>query len=51
MTAVSATLVRLGLDSEQRSVYFVSKALSEVETKYINFERVALALRMPAKEP
>ena len=47
---VSVTLVRLGPDSKQRSVYFVSKALSEVETRYIDFKRVVLALRMISKK-
>ena len=33
-----------------RPVYFVSKALSEVEVIYSKFERVALALRMAVKK-
>ena len=49
-TAVKEALVRLGLDYKQRPVYFVSKALFEVESRYPNFERVALALRMAAKK-
>ena len=31
-------------------MYFVSKALSEVETRYLNIEQVTLALRMAAKK-
>ena len=49
-TNISATLVRLDLDSKKRPVYFINKALSEVETRYINFERVALALKMATKK-
>ena len=44
------TLVRLGFDSKQRPVYFVNKAFSEVETRYTDFERVALTLRMETKK-
>ena len=49
-TAVSSTLVRLDSDKRQRLVYFVNKALSEVETRYSDFERVTLALQMAAKK-
>ena len=47
---VNATLVRLDSEKRQRPVYFVNKALSEVEVKYSDFERVELALRMAAKK-
>ena len=50
MTAISTTLVRFGPDSKLRPVYFISKVLSEVETRYTNFEPVVLALRMAAKK-
>ena len=50
MIVVSTTLVRLGPNSKQSPVYFVSKALSDVETRYIDFERVVLALRMATKK-
>ena len=49
-TTVSAALVRLDSSKRQRRVYFVSKALSEVEIKYSDFERVALALQMARKK-
>ena len=49
-SAVNATLVRLDSEKRQIPVYFVSKALSEVEVRYLDFERVALALRMAAKK-
>ena len=42
--------MRLDYDKRQRLVYFVSKALSEVENRYSNFEQVALALRNGSKE-
>ena len=50
VTAVSVALMRLDFDKRQILVYFVSKALSEVEIRYSDFERVALALRMAAKK-
>ena len=43
-TVVSATLVRLNFDKQQRLVYFINKALTEVETRYSDFERVVLML-------
>ena len=43
-------LVRLGFDKRQRLVYVISKALSEVEIRYSDFEQVALALRMETKK-
>ena len=49
-TAVNMTLVRLGPYSKQRPVYFISKALSEAETRYTNFEPVVVALRMATKK-
>ena len=50
VTAVSVMLVRLGPNSKRRPVYFVSKALSKVETRYTDFEPMALAIRMAAKK-
>ena len=49
-TDINATLVRLDPDCKKMPVYFISKALSEVETRYTNFERVALALKMETKK-
>ena len=49
-TTVSVALVRSDEDGKQRSVYFVSKMLTDVETRYTNFERIALALSMAAKK-
>ena len=47
---VSVALVRLDYDKRQRLVYFVNKALTEVETRNSDFERVALALQMATKK-
>ena len=49
-TTVSAALVRVNEDDKQKSVYFVSKMLTDVETRYIDFELIALVLRMVAKK-
>ena len=48
--AVSVALVRLDPRNKQRLVYFISKVLIDVETKYTDFERMALALRVAAKK-
>ena len=37
-TAVTVALVRMDVNQGQRPVYFVNKALSEVEARYSNFE-------------
>ena len=50
VTVVNATLVWLGPDSKKRSVYFVSKVFSEVETMYTHFKRVVLALRIATEK-
>ena len=49
-TEVSATLIRADEDDKQRLVYFVSKMLTDAETRYNNFERIVLALRMATKK-
>ena len=49
-TTVSSALVRSDRDGKQKPVYFVSKMLTDVETKYTNFERIALALKMATKK-
>ena len=43
-------LVRMDEDGKQNLVYFVSKMLTNAETRYTDFERIALALRMAAKK-
>ena len=50
-SSVSSALVRLDSKKRQRPAYFVSKVLSEVDVRYSDFERVALALRMVSKKP
>ena len=50
VTTVSVMLVWLGPNSKRRLVYFVRKSLSKVETGYIDFEPMALAIRMAAKK-
>ena len=47
--AVSAVLVR-ELGQEQRPVFFVSKAMDEMELRYLPFEKAALALLQAAKK-
>ena len=44
--AISATMIRADEDGKQRSIYFVSKMLTNAETRYSDFERIALALIM-----
>ena len=47
---MSTTLVRLDSDQKQRPVYFVMKAISVVEIRYSDFERMELALKTVAKK-
>ena len=47
---VSKALVKANRDGRQRPIYFVSKMLTDVETRYIEFEQITLALRMAAKK-
>ena len=49
-TAVSAALIRANEDEKHKSVYFVSKMLTNTETRYTDFEKIALALGMVAKK-
>ena len=49
-TAISAALVRTDRDYKQKPVYFVDKMLTDAETKYIDFERIVLPLRMAKKK-
>ena len=48
--AVSVVLFKEGEDGRQRPVFFFSKSLVDVETKYNHLEQVALARRMAAKK-
>ncbi|KAL6335872.1 hypothetical protein AAG906_003497 [Vitis piasezkii] len=43
--AVSAVLFRCILDKEQRSIYYINKAMADVEIRYLKMEQMALALR------
>ena len=45
---VSAVLFRYILDKHQRLVYYINKAMVDVEIKYSNMEQMALALRSTA---
>ena len=47
---MSITLVRSDKDGKQKPIYFMSKMLTNVETRYTDFERIALALKMVAKK-
>ena len=47
---VNAALVRSVEDGKKKPVYFVSKELIDVETRYTDFERIALAFRMASKK-
>ena len=49
-TTVSAALVRLGKDGKQKPIFFVSKVLTDIETRYTDFEIIALALRTTTKK-
>ena len=48
--AVSAALFKECGDAKLRSVFFVSKSLTDVETGYTHLERAALALRTAAQK-
>ena len=48
--AVSATLFKECGDAKLRPVFFVSKSLTDAETRYTHLERVALALRTAAQK-
>ena len=47
---VSAVLFRYILDKHQRLVYYINKAMVDVEIKYSNMEQMALALRSTAQK-
>ena len=48
--AISVVLFKDCEDRSQRPLFFVSKSLAEVETRYNHLEQAALALRMVAKK-
>ena len=48
--AVSAALFKECGDTKLRSVYFISKSLTDAETRYTHLERAALALRTAAQK-
>ena len=47
---VSAALFKEDEKKEHRPVFFVSKSLSEAETRYTRFEQAALALLVATKK-
>ena len=47
---VNAALVRSVEDGKKKPIYFVSKELIDVETRYTDFERIALAFKMASKK-
>ena len=47
---VSATLFKECVDVKLKPVFFVSKSLTDVETRYSHLERAALALRTAAQK-
>ena len=47
---VRAALLKENTDGKQRPVFFVSKSLADVETKYKNLKQAALALRTATKK-
>ena len=47
---VNAILFRCILDKEQRSVYYISKAIADAETRYSKMEQTTLALRSTAQK-
>ena len=49
-TTISTTLIRANEDGKKGPIYFVSKMLTDAETRYIDFERITLALKMVAKK-
>ena len=48
--AVSAALFKENSDIRQKPVFYVSKSLTDAETKYSHFEQAALALQIEAKK-
>ena len=48
--AVSAVLFRRKSNKEQRPVYYISKAMADVETRYSKMEQTTLALRSAAQK-
>ena len=48
--AMSISLVRADEDRRQKPFYFVSNVFSDAKPCYMNFERIALALRVVAKK-
>ena len=49
-TTVSVALVRLNSGGKQRPIYFASMVLTDVETRYADFERLTLAPQVAAKK-
>ena len=47
---MSTTLVRIDEGGRQRTVYFVSKMLTDAGTRYNDFERITLVLRLDVKK-
>ena len=47
---MSATLVQSDEDGNQKPIYFVSKVLTDAKMRYIDFGRIALALRKASKK-
>ena len=47
--SISVALFKEDENRKQRSIFFVSKSISEVETWYTRLEQAALALRVAAK--
>ena len=47
---VSATLLKEDKHRKQRPIFFISKSLSEVETRYTRLEQATLELRVAAKK-
>ena len=48
--SVSATLFKEDENWKQRPIFFISKSMSEVETRYTRLEQATLALRAAAKK-
>ncbi|RVW14630.1 hypothetical protein CK203_085439 [Vitis vinifera] len=48
--AISAVLFRCPSSKEQKPIYYVSRALADVETRYSKMELTALALRSAAQK-
>ena len=47
---MSTALVRSGGDDNQKPVHFLSKVLTDAETRYTDFKQITLALRMTGKK-